>query len=142
MWGSKQLALIWNEDFIYLLVKDVRSLCKFFTYVAKTRSNLSPNQCLGCLICFCLHWILLVWLKCEFYKSIYCLWLKKSDSWINAILVISELMASVNKTLRHFRCSGEKFTSDLLHFWVKRWSKFLDFLQTLLQNKYFFYRSY
>ena len=36
----------------------------------------------------------------------------KFDTKINAILVISELMASAGKVLRHFRRHGEKFLID------------------------------
>ena len=35
------------------------------------------------------------------------------DTKINAILVISELMASAGKVLRRFRRHGEKFTAGL-----------------------------
>ena len=39
--------------------------------------------------------------ECQIFKVNY-LWLKKFDTKINAILLISELMASVRKVLRHF----------------------------------------
>ena len=53
--------------------------------------------------------LVLLWQKCQIFKVFY-LWLKKFDTKINAILVISELMASAGKVLRCFCCHGEKFT--------------------------------
>ena len=67
---------------------------------------------------FSLFWFTLCWAesavsllcqKCQIFK-VYYLWSKKFDTKINAIIVISELMASVGKVLRHFCRSGEKFT--------------------------------
>ena len=54
--------------------------------------------------------LVLLWQKCQIFKVFY-LWLKKFDTKINAILVISELMASTGKVLRRFRRHGEKFTA-------------------------------
>ena len=53
--------------------------------------------------------LVLLWQKCQIFKVNY-LWLKKFDTKINAILVISELIALVRKVLRHFRRHGEIFT--------------------------------
>ena len=53
--------------------------------------------------------LVLLWQKCQTF-NVYYLWLKKFDTKINAILVISELMAAAGKVLRHFRCHGETFT--------------------------------
>ena len=72
-----------------------------------------------CLFWFTLSWVLwvqqersdslvLLWHKRNFFK-VYYLRLKKFDTKINAILVISELMASVGKVLRRFCCHGETF---------------------------------
>ena len=55
--------------------------------------------------------LVLLWQKCQIFKVFY-LWLKKFDTKINAILVISELMASAGKVLRRFRRHGEKFLID------------------------------
>ena len=52
--------------------------------------------------------LVLLWQKCQIFKVNY-LWLKKFDTKINAILLISELMASVRKVLRHFYPHGEIF---------------------------------
>ena len=63
--------------------------------------------------------LVLLWQKCQIFKVFY-LWLKKFDTKINAILVISELMASAGKVLRRFRRHGEKFIkrciNTFLHF--------------------------
>ena len=48
----------------------------------------------------------------------------KFDTKINAILVISQLMASDGKVLIHFRCHGEKFTKDLLIVYPKNFPSF------------------
>ena len=66
--------------------------------------------------------LVLLWQKCQIFKVFY-LWLKKFDTKINAILVISELMASAGKVLRRFRRHGEKFTTAVtwkscLNFWT------------------------
>ena len=53
--------------------------------------------------------LVVLWQKCQIFKVNY-LWLKKFDTKINAILLISELMASVRKVLRHFHRHGEIFT--------------------------------
>ena len=55
--------------------------------------------------------LVLLWQKCQIFKVNY-LWLKKFDTKINAILLISELMASVRKVLRHFHRHGEIFTDS------------------------------
>ena len=56
--------------------------------------------------------LVVLWQKCQIFKVNY-LWLKKFDTKINAILLISELMASVRKVLRHFHRHGEIFTLAL-----------------------------
>ena len=56
--------------------------------------------------------LVLLWQKCQIFKVFY-LWLKKFDTKINAILVISELMASAGKVLRHFCRYGEKFIAGM-----------------------------
>ena len=53
--------------------------------------------------------LVLLWQKCQIFKVFY-LRLKKFDTKINAILVISELMASAGKVLRRFHRHGEQFT--------------------------------
>ena len=53
--------------------------------------------------------LVVLWQKCQIFKVNY-LWLKKFDTKINAILLISDLMASVRKVLRHFYRHGEIFT--------------------------------
>ena len=56
--------------------------------------------------------LVVLWQKCQIFIVNY-LWLKKFDTKINAILLISELMASVRKVLRHFHRHGEIFTEVL-----------------------------
>ena len=58
--------------------------------------------------------------KCQIFKVFY-LWLKKFDTRINAILVISELMASARKVLRHFCCHREKFRTGVACGSVAAW---------------------
>ena len=60
--------------------------------------------------------LVVLWQKCQIFKVNY-LWLKKFDTKINAILLISELMASVRKVLRHFHRHGEIFTLALWKNW-------------------------
>ena len=58
--------------------------------------------------------LVVLWQKCQIFKVNY-LWLKKFDTKINAILLISELMASVRKVLRHFHRHGEIFITVLMY---------------------------
>ena len=63
-------------------------------------------------------WLLvLLWQKCQIFKVNY-LWLKKFNTKINAILLISELMASFRKVLRHFHRHGEIFTILWGHLYI------------------------
>ena len=57
--------------------------------------------------------LVVLWQKCQIFKVNY-LWLKKFDTKINAILLISELMASVRKVLRHFHRHGEMFRLSVI----------------------------
>ena len=54
--------------------------------------------------------LVLLWQECQIFKVNY-LWLKKFDTKVNAILLISELTASVRKVLGHFHRHGEILTS-------------------------------
>ena len=68
----------------------------------------------------------------EICAGVFYLWLKKFDTKIIAILVISELMASAGKVLRCFRRHGEKFTS--VHRQVLRTRVNLKYSILLISN--------
>jgi hypothetical protein len=65
-------------------------------------------------------WLVLLKLLCNQLKVFYLL-LKKFDTKINAILVISELMASAGKVLWRFRRQSEKIYNSHLLFESCRW---------------------
>ena len=89
-------VLFWFTGFAELRVLQVQLHC------SKKRSDI----------------LVLLWQKCQIFKVNY-LWLKKFDTKINAIFLISELMASVRKVLRHFHRHGEMFTT-VQHWYIPR----------------------
>ena len=105
---EKNRELQWHHffeiDVVKSLTQSIKNLCQldFFTksltilfvliyselrvlWVQKKRSDI----------------LVLLWQKCQFFK-VYYLWLKKSITKVNVLLVIGELMASFGKVLRSF----------------------------------------